>query len=81
MYHLIFSLIIKLRTGPTGDPTDEIGLCLYGRVREGQLGRNCLTRAQGWGTEELSHSVPGLAPGVAFDVAILCDPQHFKVTH
>ncbi|KAF2348669.1 Galectin carbohydrate recognition domain, partial [Trinorchestia longiramus] len=75
------SLIVKLQSGPSGDPADEVGLCVYGRVREGQLGRNCYTRAAGWGTEELTHAVPGLAPSATFDLAILCDNQQFKIAY
>ncbi|XP_047737268.1 5'-3' exoribonuclease 3 isoform X2 [Hyalella azteca] len=75
------SLIVKLQSGPSGDPTDEIGLCVYGRVREGQLGRNCFTRSAGWGNEELTHSVPGLSPSATFDLTILCDPQQFKIAY
>ena len=55
-------------------------MCVYGRVREAQLGRNCFTRAGGWGNEELTSAVAGLAPGMPFDVAILCDAQQFKVS-
>lgn len=73
------SLIVKLQSGSNGDPSDDIGLCVYGRVREGQMGRNSFTRGLGWGTEELSSSVPGLAPGAPFDLTVLCDPQHFKM--
>lgn len=78
-YIFLSSLIIKLQSGPSGEPADEVGLCLYGRVQEGQLGRNCFTRTAGWGAEELTPAVRGLAPSATFDVAIMCDPQHFKV--
>jgi len=73
------SLIIKLQSGPNGDPADEVGLCIYGRVQEHQLGRNSFTRATGWGNEELTPNVHGLAPSANFDIAILCDPACFKI--
>lgn len=72
-------MIVKLQSGATGEPNDEIGLCVYGRVREAQLGRNSFTRAQGWGQEELTATVPGMAPSANFDLTILSDPQCFKV--
>uniref|UniRef100_A0A6A7FNY0 Galectin n=2 Tax=Hirondellea gigas TaxID=1518452 RepID=A0A6A7FNY0_9CRUS len=75
------SLIIKLQSGPGGDPADDVGLCLYGRVREGQLGRNSFTRAAGWGPEELAPGVQGLAPSMTFDVTIMCDPLQFKIAY
>jgi len=73
------SLIIKLQQGAGGEPSGAVGLCVYGRVREGRLGRNSFLPAQGWGQEETTDGVAGLAPGRPFDVAILCDPQCFKI--
>ena len=73
------SLIIKVQSGANGEPTDEVGLCVYGRIQERSLGRNCFTRAAGWGQEELTPGVGQLAPGGNFDIAVLCDPQMFKV--
>ncbi|KAK4301805.1 hypothetical protein Pmani_026072 [Petrolisthes manimaculis] len=72
------SFILKLQSGPSGDPTDEIGFCIYGRVAEGIIGRNAFTRAAGWGQEEATNSA-AFARGQNFDVTILCDPVAFKV--
>ncbi|KAK7075564.1 Galectin [Halocaridina rubra] len=72
------SFILKFQSGPTGDPTDEIGLCIYGRVVEGVIGMNSFTRASGWGQEEATNSI-ALARGQNFDVTILCDPMQFKI--
>ncbi|KAG7156598.1 galectin-4-like [Homarus americanus] len=72
------SFILKLQSGPTGDPTDEIGLCMYGRVVEGVVGRNSFTRAMGWGQEEATNTL-ALARGQNFDVTIMCDPINFKI--
>jgi len=72
------SLILKFQSGPAGDPNDEIGLCMYGRVREGIVGRNSFTRAAGWGAEEASNT-PAFAPGQNFEITILCDPMQFKI--
>ncbi|XP_066979112.1 uncharacterized protein [Macrobrachium rosenbergii] len=72
------SFILKLQSGPTGDPTDEIGLCIYGRVAEGIIGRNAFTRAAGWGQEEATNSI-ALARGQNFDVTILCDAMQLKI--
>ncbi|XP_068242862.1 galectin-8-like isoform X2 [Palaemon carinicauda] len=72
------SFILKFQSGPTGDPTDEIGLCMYGRIAEGIIGRNAFTRAAGWGQEEATSSI-ALARGQNFDVTILSDPINFKI--
>ncbi|XP_042891813.1 galectin-4-like [Penaeus japonicus] len=72
------SFILKFQSGPSGDPADEIGLCIYGRLLEGMIGRNAFTRAAGWGVEEASGSV-ALAQGQNFEVTILCDPMCFKI--
>nr|QGN03800.1 galectin [Scylla paramamosain] len=72
------SFIMKLQSGQVGDPTDEIGLCIYGRVAEGVIGRNAFTRAAGWGQEEATSS-PAFARGQNFDITILCDPAQFKI--
>lgn len=71
---------MKLQSGQAGDPTDEIGLCIYGRVAEGIIGRNAFTRAAGWGQEEATNSA-AFARGQNFDLTILCDANEFKVTH
>lgn len=75
-----FSFIMKLQSGQAGDPTDEIGLCIYGRIPEGVIGRNAFTRAAGWGQEEATNS-DAFARGHNFDITILCDPSAFKVIH
>ncbi|XP_045108962.1 galectin-9-like isoform X3 [Portunus trituberculatus] len=72
------SFVMKLQSGQVGDPTDEIGLCIYGRVAEGVIGRNAFTRAAGWGQEEATSS-PAFARGQNFDITILCDPAQFKI--
>lgn len=72
------SLVVKFQSGPSGDPADEIGLCLYGRLLEGVIGRNAFTRAAGWGVEEASGSA-AFAQGQNFEMTILCDPMCFKI--
>lgn len=72
------SFILKLQSGTSGDPNDEIGFCMYGRVAEGVIGRNAFTRQAGWGQEEATSSV-AFARGQNFNVAIMCDQTNFKV--
>nr|QBG49579.1 galectin [Penaeus penicillatus] len=72
------SLIVKFQSGPSGDPADEIGLCIYGRLLEGVIGRNAFTRAAGWGVEEASGSA-AFAQGQNFEMTILCDPMCSKI--
>lgn len=72
------SFVMKLQSGQSGDPTDEIGLCIYGRVAEGMIGRNAFTRNAGWGQEEATSSA-AFACGQNFDVTIFCDPMQFKI--
>lgn len=70
--------VLKLQSGQAGDPTDEIGLCIYGRVAEGIIGRNAFTRAAGWGQEEATSSA-AFARGQNFDLTVLCDSAEFKI--
>jgi len=72
------SIVLKLQSGPYGDPHDEIGLCLYGRVLEGVLGLNSFTRAAGWGQEQTART-PALVRGQTIEITILSDPYVFKI--
>ncbi|CAL4068658.1 unnamed protein product, partial [Meganyctiphanes norvegica] len=71
-------LVLKLQSGPIGDPTDEIGLCLYGRINESIVGCNAFTRARGWG-QEMATGTPGMIRGQSFEITILCEPVNFKI--
>ncbi|CAL4139099.1 unnamed protein product, partial [Meganyctiphanes norvegica] len=77
-YKIFYRLVLKFQSGPSGDPNDEIGLCMYGRPAEGIVGCNAFTRSGGWG-QEAAVNTPALVRGQTVEITILCDPTVFKI--
>lgn len=70
---------INLQCGPNTNPRDDLALHINARLMERVLVRNSLIMGQ-WGQEDRhSPSFPFL-PGQGFEIVILADSHHYKVS-
>jgi len=69
---------INLQCGPKTSPRDDIALHVAPRFNASYITRNSLQNMV-WGAEE-NHGYMPLACGQGFEIIILCDPSHYKVS-
>jgi hypothetical protein len=69
---------INLLCGLNTSPRDDVAIHVNPRFNENLIVRNSLQKAV-WGKEERYGPMP-LARGQGFEILILCDPTHYKVS-
>ena len=77
-FYVCCRFAINLQCGPNTSPRDDIALHVAPHLNGSYITRNCVQNMV-WGVEEKHGHMP-LARGQGFEIMILCDPSHYKVS-